>query len=259
MKMNHIYRYVLTVLILVLVAIQSHGQDSITVKGMVFSNGNNPVSNVSISIEGSVQLPVVTDSTGEFSMQNVARDSWIIIAPTGNYKRKRIFLSGRESLRIYLTGDDIPSGDDPLNIMAQPVPRRNMIQAHTEPDVNDAYHSNIHSVDQYMQGQVPGMFVINRSGMPGSGAVTTLRGVNSINATNQPLYVIDGIPLTSHGIFGSNLAGYAHNPLLDINPADISRTLVVKDPALTSTYGSRASNGLIFIETLDPRVTESTI
>ena len=244
---------------MVLVALQIHAQDTITVKGVVLSNGNKPVANVSISIEGSILLPVVTDSTGEFIMETVARDNWIIVAPTGNYKRKRIFLNGRESLKIFLTGDDISSGDDPLNIMAQPVPRRNMILAHAELDVNETYQSNIHSIDQYMQGQIPGMFVVNRSGMPGSGAVTNLRGMNSINATNQPLYVIDGIPLTSHGIFGSNLAGYAHNPLLDINPADISRTLVVKDPALTSTYGSKASNGLIFIETLDPSVTQTSI
>ena len=259
MEMNQIYRYAFTVLIMVLLALQTHAQDTITVKGVVLSNGNKPVGNVSISIEGSVQLPVITDSTGEFSMQAVARDSWIIVAPTGNYKRKRIFLSGRESLKIYLTGDDKSSGDDPLNIMARPVSRRNMIPAHAELDVSETYHSNIHSVDQSMQGQIPGMFVVNRSGMPGSGAVTTLRGVNSINSTNQPLYVIDGIPLTSPEILGSNLAGFAHNPLLDINPADISRTLVIKDPSITSTYGSRASNGLVLIETLDPSVTQTSI
>ena len=259
MNMNQKYRFVLPALIMVLVALPSFAQDTITVKGLVLSNGNKPVADVSISIEGSSQLPVVTDSAGEFSIETGARDNWIIVSPTGNYKRKRIFLNRRESLKIFLAGDDMSSGDDPLTIMAQPVARRNMIPAHAELDVNEVYQSNIHSIDQYMQGQIPGMFVVNRSGMPGSGAVTTLRGVNSINATNQPLYVIDGIPLTSHGVFGSNLAGFAHNPLLDINPSDISRTLIIKDPSLTSTYGSKASNGLIFIETLDPSVTQTSI
>jgi TonB-linked SusC/RagA family outer membrane protein len=202
---------------------------------------------------------VVTDSSGEFSIESAARDNWIIVSPAANYKRKRIFLNGRESLKIFLTADDISSGDDPVTLMARPIARKNMIPAYAELDVNEVYHSNIHSIDQYMQGQIPGMFVVNRSGMPGNGAVTTIRGVNSINATNQPLYVIDGIPLTSHGIFGSNLAGFAHNPLLDINPADISRTLVVKDPSITSTYGSKASNGLVFLETLDPSVTQTSI
>ena len=91
MKMNQIYRYALTVLIMVLGALQTtRSQDSITVMGVVLSNGDKPVANVSISIEGSVQLPVVTDSTGKFSMEATAPDNWIIVAPTGNYKRKRI-------------------------------------------------------------------------------------------------------------------------------------------------------------------------
>ena len=253
------YRFALLTLIMVLLALPSSAQDPYIVNGLVISNGNKPVANVSISIEGSGQLPVVTDSTGAFSIETPARDGWIIVSPTGNYKKKRIFLNRRESLKILLTGDDIFSGDDPLTIMDQPVARRNMIPAHAELDINEVYQSNIHSIDQYMQGQTPGMFVVNRSGMPGSGAVTTLRGVNSLHATNQPQYVIDGIPLTSHGVFGSNLAGFAHNPLLDLNPSDISRTLIIKDPSLTTTYGSKASNGLIFIETLDPSVTETSI
>jgi len=104
-----------------------------------------------------------------------------------------------------------------------------------------------------------GMNVVNRSGIPGYGAIINLRGVNSLHASSSPLYVIDGVPLSSFGIFGSNLAGYAYNPLLTTNPFDISRTTIVKDPALTAAYGSKASNGLIIIETLDPSVTETSI
>jgi len=173
MNMNRKYRYALPVLIMVLIGLPSLAQDPFTVNGLVLSNGNKPVANVSISIEGSSQLPV----TGEFSIETTARDNWIIVSPASNYKRKRIFLNGRESLKIFLTGDDISSGDDLLSIMVQPVARRNIIPAHAELDVDEVYQSNIHSIDQYMQGQIPGMFVVSRSGMPGSGAVTTLRGV----------------------------------------------------------------------------------
>ena len=96
-----------------------------------------------------------------------------------------------------------------------------------------------------MQGRVPGMHVVNLSGMPGSGAVTTLRGVNSMNASIQPLYIVDGIPLIPDGIFGTNVDGYAFNPLTAINNFDISSTTIIKDPALTAAYGSKASSGLI--------------
>ncbi len=70
------------------------------------------------------------------------------------------------------------------------------------------------SIDQYFQGRVSGMNVINRSGDPGSGAVSFLRGVNSINANNSPLYIVDGIPVMSPDVFGSNLDGYQYNTLL---------------------------------------------
>src|SRR4030042_1275448 len=95
--------------------------------------------------------------------------------------------------------------------------------------------------------------------MPGSGALATIRGVNSINATNQPLYIIDGIPLTPHGVFGSNLNGYDYNPLVGINPYVISKTTSIKDPAVTAAFGSKGSNGIIMIETLDPSCTQTTI
>ncbi|MCK4746930.1 MAG: hypothetical protein KAT15_07845, partial [Bacteroidales bacterium] len=111
-------------LILGFISIPCLAQEPYALKGLVLSGGKEPVPNVSISIEGSSQLPVVTDTTGEFSIDTISANDWIIVSPTGNYKRKRIFLNRRESLKIYLTTDDIPSGDDPLNIMAEPVPRR---------------------------------------------------------------------------------------------------------------------------------------
>lgn len=86
-----------------------------------------------------------------------------------------------------------------------------------------------------------------------------MRGVNSINASNNPLYIVDGIPIMSSGIFASNLDGFEYNTLLSINPLDISKTTVVKDATLTAPYGSKASNGLIFIETLDPSATQTVV
>jgi TonB-linked SusC/RagA family outer membrane protein len=244
---------------LIFLALPGMGQELLTVNGLVVSGIGEPVANVSVSVRGSSQLPQITDSTGVFSLDSVPGDAWIIVDPTGRYKTRRIFLDSRETLKIYLTENDVVSGDDPMTIMAQQLPRRNLIPAQSELGIKHIYESSIASVDQYMQGRVPGMYVVNRSGMPGSGAVTSIRGVNSINATNQPLYVIDGIPLSSPGIFGSNLAGYAHNPLLDINPLDISRTIIIRDPTIEATYGARASNGVILIETLDPSVTQTTI
>jgi TonB-linked SusC/RagA family outer membrane protein len=73
------------------------------------------------------------------------------------------------------------------------------------------------------------------------------------------LYIIDGIPVETFGLFQSNLKGYSYDPLLGVNPYDISSVTVVKDPTVTSAYGSKASNGVIFIETLDPSATQTSI
>jgi TonB-linked SusC/RagA family outer membrane protein len=237
-----------------------NAQDSIQViEGIVFSTPNRPVSDVTISVEGSSEMPAVSDENGRFSVKTKTGDEWIIVSPASDFKQKRIYLNNRDHLTIYLTPNDIASGHDMVTILSQQIKKRNITAAHSNLNTRKIHQSGAMSVDEYMQGKITGMNVINRSGMPGSGAVTNLRGVNSINTTNQPLYIVDGIPVMKHGVFGSNLDGYSYNPLLAINPLDISKVTVVKDPAITSAYGSKGSNGVVFIETLDPSVTQTTI
>lgn len=241
------------------IALNLAAQDSLVVSGVVKNSSGDVIPNVSVSIEGSTKLPVVTDAEGRFEITPESRDAWLIISPVTGYKRRRMNLNRREELTIILTPDDLKSGDDPLLLFAAQVPRRNMVPAHSEIDVTDMYQSSSLSVDQFMQARTPGMYVVNRSGMPGSGAVTSLRGVNSINSTNMPLYIVDGIPQISHGLFASNLAGYAYNGLMGINSFDISRATVYKDAAVESVFGSKGSNGIIFLETLDPSATQTSI
>jgi hypothetical protein len=256
--MNRTRHTVLMALGLV-IALNLAAQDSLVVSGVVKNSSGDVIPNVSVSIEGSTKLPVVTDAEGRFEITPESRDAWLIISPVTGYKRRRMNLNRREELTIILTPDDLKSGDDPLLLFAAQVPRRNMVPAHSEIDVTDMYQSSSLSVDQFMQARTPGMYVVNRSGMPGSGAVTSLRGVNSINATNMPLYIVDGIPQISHGLFASNLAGYAYNGLMGINSFDISRATVYKDAAVESVFGSKGSNGIIFLETLDPSATQTSI
>jgi TonB-linked SusC/RagA family outer membrane protein len=259
MRHTFFQKVIILTTIFVLHVFSIHAQDTIIVNGVILSNNNRPIPNVSISIEGTSLLPVVTNEAGKFSLKTTSGEGWIIISPTSDYKKKRVFLNNKDNITIYLAAEDISAGDDQFSILSQQIRNRNIISAYSELVTKDFYKTTAITIDQYMQGRIPGMYVVNRSGMPASGAVTTIRGVSSIYATNQPLYIVDGIPLTSYGLFGSNIDGYAYNPLTGINPFDISRTTVIKDPAITAAYGSQASNGLIIIETLDPSVTETTI
>jgi len=236
-----------------------HAQDTLAVHGVVLSGSNTPVRNVSVSIEGSFDLPVLTNNKGEFEVKTTSLDDWLIVAPSSQYKSKRVYLNNRTELAIYLTEKDMISGDDNLLILGQRRLRRDVVSSVSDLDISTVNHSTALSIDQHMQGRIPGLHVLNRSGDPGSGAVSLLRGVTSLNANNQPLYIVDDIILTPQNLFGSNLDGYSYNPLLGISPFDISRTTVIKDPAITSVYGSKASNGLVVIETLDPSATATSI
>ena len=181
------------------------------------------------------------------------------ISPSGDYKRKRVFLNNRTELKIYLTSLGIESGDDNLVLLSQDILKRDMVASYSSINSTAIKETPALSIDQFFQGRVSGLNVINRSGDPGSGAVSFLRGVNSINASNNPLYIVDGIPVMSSDVFGSNLDGFEYNNLLSINPLDISKTTVVKDATLTAPYGSKASNGLVVIETLDPSATQTVV
>jgi len=234
-------------------------QDSILVKGVIVSGTNTPISNITISIDGSNQQPVVTNDAGEFSIKSSAGNNWLIVSPASDYKTRRIFLNNRTELKLYLTDNDLSAGDDPLSILSQKILKKDIVSSYFDMPTSDINKTPVMSVDEYMQGRVAGMEVIRRDGAPGTGAIGFIRGINSINANNQPLYVVDGIPMENPGLFKSNLDGYAYDPLGAVNVLDISKVTVVKDPTITSVYGSKASNGLIFIETLDPSATQTSI
>ncbi|MBO6064114.1 MAG: TonB-dependent receptor [Bacteroidales bacterium] len=104
-----------------------------------------------------------------------------------------------------------------------------------------------------MRGKSAGVVVTSGSGMPGSGATVRIRGGSSINASNDPLYVIDGLPVSNDGISGMS------DPLSSINPEDIESFTVLKDASATAIYGSRASNGVIVITTKKGSKTATTL
>lgn len=234
-------------------------QDSILVKGVVVSGTNTPLSNITISIEGSFQLPVVTNDAGEFSIKSSSADNWLIISPASDYKTKRVFLNNRNKLKVMLTANDLSSGDDPMTILSQRRIKKDMVSSYFDLNNSESYLTSAFSIDEYMQGKIPGIDITRREGTPGTGAVTSIRGMTSINGNTQPLYIVDGIPMENAGLFGSNLEGYAYDPLLGVNMMDISSVIVVKDPAITSIYGSKGSNGVVFIKTLNPSSTQTSI
>ena len=121
-------------------------------------------------------------------------------------------------------------------------------------DGSEANVGVVTNSDQMLRARAAGVDVIQNNGEPGAGSVVLIRGGSSISASNQPLYVIDGVPLNSvpteppsYGVGGS--PPLARNPLNLISPAEIASITVLKDASAAAIYGSRAANGVILIET----------
>ncbi len=117
------------------------------------------------------------------------------------------------------------------------------------------------SVDQFLQGRIAGVHISTASGIPGASSRVSIRGIGSLTAGNEPLYVIDGVPLTSTtGDTGAFTQAESLTGLATLNPSDIESVEVLKDAASAAIYGSRATNGVIIITTKSgkkgaPRVT----
>ncbi len=121
-------------------------------------------------------------------------------------------------------------------------------------DGNAANVGVINNVNNMVQGRAAGVTIIQNNGEPGAGAQVRIRGGTSISASNEPLYVIDGVPInnvpTEAGGFGvSGSPPLPRSPLNLINPSDIASVTILKDAAATAIYGSRAANGVVLIET----------
>src|SRR5712691_11957293 len=121
-------------------------------------------------------------------------------------------------------------------------------------DANAANVGVVDNVNNMVQGRAAGVTIIQNNGEPGAGAQVRIRGGTSISASNEPLYVIDGVPInnvpTEPGGFGvGGEPPLPRSPLNLINPSDIGSITILKDAAATAIYGNRAANGVILIET----------
>ncbi|MCF8345806.1 MAG: SusC/RagA family TonB-linked outer membrane protein [Bacteroidales bacterium] len=235
------------------------GQDQVSVSGLVLGAGGQPVKDVSVSIEGVGTQPEFTDEEGKFIIDTPSGEVWLIINPVRQYKSKRIFLNNRKDLTIYLSETGVKSGYDDVILLNNSIKRRDVLSAFTDMDLNRIEENNFVTINQMLQGRVPGMMINESSGMPGQAAFSSIRGIGSVNTSNAPLVVVDGIPFERPGLFISGMAGNTYNPLTTIDPSDISSIYILRDPVVTSLYGTRASNGVILIETLEASATQTTI
>ncbi|MGF6929119.1 TonB-linked SusC/RagA family outer membrane protein [Chitinophaga sp. W2I13] len=214
---------------------------AIEVRGKVTDADGKPVPGVSVSVPGTKQGTVTNDS-GDFIL-SVLPTATLHFSMIG-YKATDVAVNGRKTITVVITMENTALSD--FIVVGYGTQRRGDVTgAIASVNTKTLEGTPIRSVDQALQGRVAGVTFVQNSGMPGAGSSIRVRGGNSINGSNEPLYVIDGVPVfADQGSDGTSL-----NPLNSISPTDIASIEILKDASATAIYGSRGGNGVVLITT----------
>ncbi|MVZ61434.1 SusC/RagA family TonB-linked outer membrane protein [Sphingobacterium humi] len=205
-----------------------HAQQSLS--GQVLDAKGNPLAFVSIRNK-TTGATTSTDSQGRFQISAAPRQ--VISLSLVGFKSQEITLSNLQNLTLRME-ESIQAIEDIAVTGYTAYDKKLSSSVTTTVQAKDINQVAGLTVDQILQGRVPGMSVISSSGQPGQSAAVVIRGVGSINGSNTPLYVLDGIPIE---------AGYMQT----LNQNDFENVVVLKDASATALYGSRGANGVVLL------------
>jgi len=210
-----------------------------TVSGKVTDAGGQPLPGVTIVVKGTTR-GTVTNADGEYILTDMSPDATLVFSFVG-MRTQEIVVGNQTTINVTMEEDVI--GIEEVVAIGYGTLQRNRIStsiASLEPQKVTVQATS--SIDRSLEGQIAGLSIKQNTGAPGGGAIMEIRGSGSIGAGDQPLVVIDGVPML-------NPYSKFHSPLSLINKEDIKSIDVLKDASATAIYGSRGSNGVIIIET----------
>jgi TonB-linked SusC/RagA family outer membrane protein len=206
---------------------------------------NKPIAGINVAVH-EYSTAAITDDKGYYSVEVPSYTSVLVISGQG-YQTKEVAMKGRKSVSTTLYEDTYNSVYTLATTPFGQKPISNLPNAVTSINTQGGWETQNETPDSYLQGRVPGLNAIRRSGTPNIGADLFLRGYTSILATNKPLIVVDGM-LFDDAHYGSSLiGGHFNNPLANIDFNDIDNITVLEDG--TSMYGTKGANGVILITT----------
>ena len=206
---------------------------------VVSSEDNQGLPGVSIGVKGT-SAGAITNAEGQFQLQ-AASDAVLVVSYIG-FSAQEVPVNGQSNITITLRPDEkllqevVVTGYGELRASDVPSAQSTITSESIERTVNT-------TVEQAIQGRAPGVYVSQNTGAPGGGISVNIRGINSINGSNEPLYVIDGVQIQG------NTSTSGVNPLASLNPSDIESMEVLQGPSATAIYGSRGTNGVVLITT----------
>ncbi len=227
-----------------------------SISGTVVDESGEPMPGVTVIIKGT-NNGTITNIDGKYIITNIPEDAVLQFSFVG-MKNLEISASGQSTIDVTMFTSTIGI-EEVVAIGYGTVKKRDITGSMASLKSEDFNIGVTTAPEQLLQGRVAGVNIVQSSGRPGATSTVRIRGTSSISAGNDPLYVVDGIPMqfTSSNLYvnvsgessTSPLSSEGSNPLNTINPADIESVEILKDASATAIYGSRGANGVILITT----------
>ncbi|MGE0078274.1 MAG: SusC/RagA family TonB-linked outer membrane protein [Bacteroidales bacterium] len=223
-------------------------QKTITVTGVVTDKDGVTLPGASVIIKGK-SVGTTTNNEGKYSIEAEINDT-LVFAFLG-YVLQEISVNERSLIDVVLQSD-LKSIEEVVVVGYGVAKKKDLTGTVSTVKATEIQQVKSQTIDESLAGRMTGVFVTASGGAPGSGSIVHVRGLSSLKGDNQPLYVVDGVPIVQNpnfGTLGLGTYGDRANPLLSINPNDIERIDVLKDASAAAIYGSRAANGVIIVTT----------
>jgi len=222
------------------------------VTGTVNDENNLPLVGVNITVDNS-NIGALTDFDGNYTISIPSNLPKKLTFSYLGYTTQEIDVSGTDNMSIMMI-PDLTQLEEVVVVGYGSVLKKDLTGALSRVEVEDEVANQSNSIDQLLQGRAAGVQVVQNAATPGAGISVKIRGTNSLRGNNEPLYVVDGVIISSAGedvlpAGVGNLGQESQNGLAGINPRDIESIQVLKDASATAIYGSRGANGVVVITT----------
>lgn len=254
-KLNKVFKALCLVMALSM-AQNMMAQGKTKVSGVVTDESNEPLIGVSVLTKGNSSIGTVTDVDGKYTIE-VSSPGTVLVFSYLGYETTERMVGNKHTIDVMLKSSY--SDLDEVVVVGYGTMKKSDLTGSVSKLSSEQFKSgNELSAQQLMQGAFAGVNISQNSGKPGGSTTIRVRGGTSVNASNEPLYVIDGVPIdATAGNSQANISTYnndffdqeAANPLSMLNPNDIESIDVLKDASATAIYGSRGANGVIMITT----------
>ncbi len=236
------------------------GQNQTVVSGTVTDNNGSPLPGASVVVKGT-NNGTTTDFDGKYSLNITDGKETLLFSYIG-FKAFEIGVNGKSIIDVSLE-EDAQSLDEVVVVGYGTMDKRDVTGSISSISEGDIEKASITRPDEALKGKVSGVQVRNNSYAPGGGISVRVRGTASISAGGAPLYVIDGMPISTDLSTGrssdAGTFGAPPNPLNSIDPSDIASIQILKDASAAAIYGSRAANGVVLITTKRGRINQQNI